>query len=125
MTWNVSDLRALGEVDEVGVASTRNDGTLRPFVTIWGVRIGDDLYIRSADGASNGWFRRAVASGTGRIRGGGVQVDVTFTLVDPVDDVHALVDAAYHAKYDRYGARIVATVVGPDAAEVTLRVSTR
>ena len=31
------------------------------------------------------------------------------------------IDAAYHAKYDRYGPRIVGSVVGPDAADVTIR----
>ena len=37
------------------------------------------------------------------------------------DEVHAGIDDAFHAKYDRYGPRIVGTVVGPDAARVTLR----
>ncbi len=31
------------------------------------------------------------------------------------------IDAAYHAKYDRYGPQIVGTVTGPSAAAVTLR----
>ena len=31
------------------------------------------------------------------------------------------VDAAYHAKYDRYGPQIVGTVTGPKAGPVTLR----
>jgi hypothetical protein len=39
---------------------------------------------------------------------------------EPVPDVHAAIDAAYHAKYDRYGPAIVATVVGPHAVAVTL-----
>ena len=39
----------------------------------------------------------------------------------PDDPLHTEIDAAFHAKYDRYGPRIVATVVGPDAAKVTLR----
>ncbi len=30
------------------------------------------------------------------------------------------IDAAYHSKYDRYGPRIVGSVVGPDAEAVTL-----
>jgi len=37
------------------------------------------------------------------------------------DGTHAALDAAYHEKYDRYGARVVGSVVGPDAATVTLR----
>ena len=31
------------------------------------------------------------------------------------------IDAAYHAKYDRYGPQIVGTVVGPGVVETTIR----
>jgi hypothetical protein len=51
-----------------------------------------------------------------------VKGDVTFTDAGP--DTHGAIDAAYHAKYDRYGPRIVGTVVGPHAA-VTLRLLPR
>ena len=90
---------------------------------MWVVRVGDDLYVRSAHGPDNGWYRRAIASGTGRIRAGGVERDVTFA--DRRPGVHDAIDAAYHAKYDRYGPRIVGTVVGPDAADVTIRLVPR
>ena len=33
----------------------------------------------------------------------------------------ALIDAAYHAKYDSYGEQMVGTVVGPEAHGATLR----
>jgi Uncharacterized protein conserved in bacteria (DUF2255) len=61
----------------------------------------------------NPWYRRAKASGTGRIRASGVERNVTFGKAP--EGVHAAVDAAYHAKYDRHGPRIVGTVVGPHA----------
>ena len=48
---------------ELQIASRRADGSLRKFVTIWAVRSGDDVYVRSAYGHDNGWFRRALASG--------------------------------------------------------------
>ena len=35
--------------------------------------------------------------------------------------MHGEIDAAFHAKYDHYGPQIVGTVVGADAASVTLR----
>jgi len=31
------------------------------------------------------------------------------------------IDAAYHAKYDRYGPRVVGSVTGPGAHQVTIR----
>ncbi|NQE66747.1 DUF2255 family protein [Nocardia gamkensis] len=37
------------------------------------------------------------------------------------DSAHVAIDAAYHAEYDRYGPKIVGSVVGAHATEVTLR----
>ncbi|KQY47600.1 DUF2255 family protein [Cellulomonas sp. Root137] len=118
--WTADELSTIARVDELEVASRRPDGSLRPFVTIWFTVSGDDLYIRSAHGPQNGWFRRATESGTGRVRIRSVEKDVVFE--DGADAPHAALDAALHAKYDRYGPGPVGAIVGPDAAEVTLRV---
>ena len=116
------ELRRIGAATELQIASRRPDGSLRPYVTIWTVRAGDGLYVRSAYGTGNPWFRRATSSGTGRIRAAGLERDVTFTPASELDaGTQAAVDAAYHAKYDRYGPQIVGTVTGPHAASVTLR----
>lgn len=119
--WTEDELRRVGEAEELEVASYRADGSLRPYVTIWAVRAGDELYIRSAYGPENGWFRRAKASRTGRIRAGGVERDVAF--IDAEADRHDAVDAAYREKYRRQPDRIVATVVGPDVVETTFRLA--
>ena len=76
--WTNEELTRIGDAEELRIASLRGDGTLRPFVTIWVVRVDDNLYVRSAYGADNPWFRRAKASGSGRIRAGGIERDVTF-----------------------------------------------
>jgi hypothetical protein len=117
--WSDDELRRVGDADELQISSRRADGTLRPYVTIWAVRAGDDLYVRSAYGAGNGWYRRAKASGTGRIRAGGVERDVTFADADPA--ASAGIDRAYHHKYDRYGPAIVGSVVGATVADLTIR----
>lgn len=117
--WTSDELDAVGNAEEVGISSRRRDGSIRPYVTIWAVRVGDDLYVRSAFGPDNPWFVRAKASGSGRIRAGGLERDVEF--VEPDADVHASIDAAYHAKYDRHGPRMVGTVVGPRVVATTLR----
>jgi len=117
--WSSEELDRIGSATELQLSSRRADGSLRPFVIMWVVRSGDALYVRSAYGPENGWFRRAQASGEGRIRAGGLERDVRFD--DAAPEVDAPVSAAYHAKYDRYGAAIVATVVSPVAARCTLR----
>jgi hypothetical protein len=122
-TWTNDELTRIGGAEELQLASVRPDGTLRPYVTMWVVRAGDELYVRSAHGPANPWFRRAKASGVGRIRAGGLERDVAFAEATP--GVHAAVDAAYHAKYDRYGPRIVGSVVGPDVEAVTIKLVPR
>src|SRR5579863_5087713 len=106
-TWTDEELRGIGGATEVRVASRRPDGTLRPYVTIWGVRSGPGIYIRSAYGPQNGWFRRAAESGSGRIQAGRIERDVAFERLDSGNPVHGDIDVAYHAKYDSYGPKIV------------------
>lgn len=122
-SWTSDELQRIGGAEELRISSTRKNGTLRPYVIIWVVRVGDDIYIRSAYGPDNPWYVRAKASGTGRIRAGGIEKDVAFAEADA--SASAEIDAAYHAKYDRYGAAIVGTVVGPLAAGTTIRLVPR
>jgi hypothetical protein len=121
--WTPAQLDRVSGSTELELASRRSDGTLRPYVTMWVVRVGDDLYVRSAYGPENPWYRRAAASDGGRLRAGGVNADVTFARAD--DEVQADIDAAYHAKYDRYGPQIVGSVVGEHAHQVTIRLVPR
>src|SRR5919199_2740490 len=122
-TWTSEEFGRIGTAEELQLSSRRSDGTLRPYVTMWVVRAGDDLYVRSAYGPNNPWFRRAKASGAGRIRASGLERDVTFA--EPAPGVHAAIHAAYHSKYDRYGPRIVGSVVGSDAEAVTTKLIPR
>ena len=121
--WTADELAKIGKATELQIASRRSDGSLRPYVTIWVVRSGDDRYVRSAYGHDNGWFQRALSSGAGRIRAGGVERDVTFE--EPGAAADAALHAAYHEKYDRYGPSMVGTVVSPEAARSTLRLVPR
>jgi hypothetical protein len=100
--WTPDEIASIGRATELQVASERADGTLRPFVTIWAVRAGDDVYIRSAYGRDNPWFQRALRSGQGRIRAGGVEGDVRFEVPGP--QVADAVSAAYHAKCEAWRA---------------------
>ena len=121
--WPRDELERIGDATELQLASRRPDGSLRPYVTMWVVRAGDGLYVRSAYGPGNPWYRRATASGSGRIRAAGVERDVSFAPASA--EVQGDIDAAYHAKCDSYGPRIVGSVTGPGAHQVTIRLIPR
>ena len=94
-TWTAEELQRIGEAEELRIASRRPDGSLRPYLRVWAVRVGDAVYVRSAYGYNNPWFQRALQSGEGRVRAGGAERDVTFEVPGP--EVAQDVSGAYHA----------------------------
>ena len=76
--WTSDELTKIGTVEELEIAPLRRDGTLQRPVPVWVVRLGDDLYVRSVNGRSAGWFHAAQTRHQGRIRVAGVEKDVTF-----------------------------------------------
>jgi hypothetical protein len=118
--WTNDELNKIGNAEELQIASLRRDGTLRNPVTIWVVRVGDDLYVRSVNGRGSGWFRGTQARHEGHIRAGGVDKDVTF--VDETDpDINEQIDAAYRTKYRRYAASIINSTLTPEARAATIK----
>jgi hypothetical protein len=120
--WTSDELDKIAAAKELRLASARHDGTLRKPLTIWVVRHGDDLYVRSWRGRTSSWFRGAQDRHEGHIRAGGVDKDVVLVEVDAVDDE---VDAAYRTKYDRYSSRYVDPMVAPEARAATLKLVPR
>jgi hypothetical protein len=118
-SWTSEALHRFREAVELDLASHRPDGKLSAYTTMWVVRVGNDIYVRSAGGPNSPWYRHARASGTGRIRAGGIERNVTFD--DAAVSVHDAIDATYHAKYDRFGPGPVSHVTGPAAHPVTIR----
>lgn len=119
--WASEELDAIGAADEIDVAARRADGTLRPFTTIWVVRVGDELYVRSYRGRAGAWYQAAWRRPDGRIRAGGLVREVAFEHAIDADE--SAVDAAYHAKYGRYGAAYLDPMLAPAARETTLRLN--
>src|SRR5512135_2560940 len=103
-TWTSEELTKIGTAEELQLASLRSDGTLRNAVTIWVVRLGDDLFVRAYKGRTSPWFRGAQRRHEGHIRAGGVDKDVTFVEADAV--LNDQIDLAYRTKYRRYSASI-------------------
>jgi hypothetical protein len=122
--WTHDELATIARADELELASLRRDGSLRNPVTMWVVRDGDDLYVRSMHGRSGAWFRGTQTRHQGQIRSAGIDRDVTF-VVDTDSALNDRIDAAYRDKYRRYGADIVGGVVNPDSRASTIRLVPR
>jgi hypothetical protein len=78
--WTRDELRKIEAAEEPELASVRPDGTLRHPVTIWVVRVGDNLYVRSWKGRAGAWFRATQVRHDGHIEAGSVGKDVIFVL---------------------------------------------
>ena len=123
-TWTYDELNKIGKAEELDIVSLRRDGRLRKPVTIWVIRVGDDLYLRAYKGRSGPWFRWTQECHEGHILSGGVDKDVTFLdISDP--EVNDQVDAAYRSKYGHYDAEYVDPMVAPDARSATIQLLLR
>ena len=123
ITWTSDELNRIGKAEELQIASLWRDSTLRKPVTIWVVRLGDDLYIRAVNGRTGAWFRGTQVRHEGRIQAGGVDKDVSFVDADP--GINDPIDAVYRTKYRRYGPSIVNSIVSTEARSTTIKLVPR
>ena len=121
--WTADELNTIGTADELQIAPLSAVGSPRPDTTIWVVRVGDDLYVRSYRGRGGSWFRHALQRREGRIRAGGIERDVTFE--EPTGADQDAIDQAYRTKYARHSRTYVDPMVSPNATAATLRLSRR
>ncbi|HUK45531.1 MAG TPA: DUF2255 family protein [Gaiellaceae bacterium] len=116
--WATDELEAIDDAEELTLASARRDGTFRRPVTMWVVRVGDDVYVRSVNGRGSSWFRGAQARHRAQIRGGALEKQVELVETHEARDA---IDAAYQAKYGRRYSSIVPSIVAPRARAATLK----
>jgi hypothetical protein len=121
--WTSDELDKIGKAGELEIAALRPDGTLRNPVTIWVVRHGDDLYVRSGYGDRAAWYRGTQRRREGHIKAGGIDKDVTFADADPA--LNDQIDAAYRSKYRRHEARWVDPMVAAEARSTTIKLVPR
>ena len=122
-TWTNDELDRIAAADELELSSVGQHGSLRMPVTIWVVRHGDDLFVRSVRGRTSSWFRGTQDRHEGHIRAGGIDKNVVFVEAD--EDVNDAIDAAYLAKYDRYPDRYVRPMIRPETRATTLKLVPR
>jgi hypothetical protein len=120
--WNPTELATIGGEREIEISSLREDGSLTKPVTIWAVRIGEELYVRSVRGDAGGWYKAAERRHEGRIEAGDTAVDVAYE--DAPHHLDEEIDAAYKEKYG-YPSSPVDSIITDTAQATTVRVVPR
>ena len=124
-TWTRDELSRIADAEELELASQRGDGSMSRPTTMWVVRDGDHLYVRSIHGRDGIWFRGTQANHKGHIDAGGVSKDVKFGDASRDSGLNQRIDAAYQQKYRRFGDDIVGTVIGDEARTSTIKLEPR
>lgn len=121
-TWTPQELTRLATADELRITTTGKDGPRTP-VPIWVVCVGEEVYVRSWRGRDGAWYRRASRDRAAHIDVPGVDRDVVAD--QPAPEIHDQIDAAYRAKYARYGDTYLQPMISRPAREATLRLTPR
>ena len=116
--WTEAELADIGGANELLIAPQRLDGTLQRSRTVWVVRHGHDVYLRSVNGPGSAWFRELQARHAGHISADAVDADVLFEDADHgLDDE---IDEEYRRKYGR-SSTAVDRITSSDARSTTVR----
>jgi hypothetical protein len=102
--WTSDELDRVGAADDLELSARRPDGTLKRPVTIWVVRVADELFVRSYRGPNGRWYRDVTAHPNGHIAAAGVESDVSFAEADV--RISDLIDSAYRDKYARFPSHV-------------------
>lgn len=117
-TWTPEDLRYLDRSRELEIAAPRVNGDRGRWTPIWVVVADDEVFVRTWQRRSTGWYGHAVGTERAWIRLPGRSVEVTVAVKGDADaDV---IDAAYRTKYAAAAAQ---SIVTPEAAASTLRLT--
>jgi hypothetical protein len=109
--FDEADLELLDKTDEVNIETTRR-------TTIWIVRIGPDVYVRSVRGPAGKWFQAIRDGATATLHAGDRSWRVTGSLapeaIEPVSD-------AIRKKYLARWKGPTESMLVPNTLETTLR----
>jgi hypothetical protein len=116
-----SELRHVADANEISIGFQRPDGSTGS-TPVWDVGIGSDVFVRSMNGPSGGWYRRLRANPDGWVRENGHEHPVHAVPVED-EDTLAAVTQAYETKYR--GSPYLPPFLNEEAVHSTLRLEAR
>ena len=118
MRFAPDELALLADTEEIEIETARPDGQTRRTI-IWIMVDGDDVFVRSVNGAGARWYREATANPSVTIHAGTRALQAR-TIAAPDADSVARVNDALERKYS--GITGLREMLVPDTFETTLRV---
>jgi hypothetical protein len=118
MRFAPDDLALLADTEEIEIETARPDGPPHRTI-IWIMVDGDDVFVRSVNGAGARWYREATANPSVTIHAGTRALQAR-TIAAPDADSVARVNDALERKYS--GITGLREMLVPDTFETTLRV---
>jgi len=118
MRFAPDELALLADAEEIEIETARPDGPSHRTI-IWIMVDGDDVFVRSVNGAGARWYREATANPSVTIHAG-TQALKAHTIAAPDPDSVARVNDALQRKYT--GITGLREMLVPDIFETTLRV---
>jgi hypothetical protein len=123
--WRAGELSTIDGNGEVEIATRRSDGTLRAARSVWIVRHGHAVYVRSVNGTTASWYRGVQTCHQGELSAGRLRRGVVFveagTHAGEGSGLDDALDAAYRGKYG-HSSSAVARITADAARATTLRV---
>ncbi len=119
MRFAPDELALLTDVEEVEIETARPNGPPHRTI-IWVVADGDDVFIRSVNGAEARWYREAAANPSITIHVDGRPLHARVEPATDADSVRRTSDQLAR-KYATHGASLRSMLV-PDTLDTTLRV---
>jgi hypothetical protein len=112
--FDPATLNSLGESEEIDIRPAASGEA----VTIWVVRVDNDVYVRSYRADAGRWYRAFRDNPRASVMYGGGELEVRGEPVDDRPTIEAL-DSAYLAKYRSSSA--VGAMITPEVAATTMR----
>jgi hypothetical protein len=119
MRFAPNELALLTETEEIEIETARPDGPHHRTI-IWVVVDGDEVFIRSVNGADARWYREAIADPSVTIHGGGLALPARVEAATDPDSIRRTNEGLTRKYANVPGYR---PMLKPDIFDTTLRVT--
>jgi hypothetical protein len=122
--FDSANLASFGRVREVRIETTSSDRDRTHRTIVWIVTVDDDVFVRSVNGPSAGWYREAIAHPDVVVHADGSAVPARAVPANDANSIERVSDA-FRSKYGKRSPGSTEMMIQPHNLESTLRLDPR